>query len=409
MDRVLVRDGAGLRGLVQAGRWGSPAVPARYARGELAGQGAVACYYKMPQISPAQSATTTANRMNDHPADIAGTGASGGPTVVDVALQFVGERQLEVDAQRCRLDGGPPQRAPASLRVRARSGLQAVAEKVVPKRRRLRKVRTAFEAGPERPAVVIRHDSERFAEQTEHQSRIQARRVAVATGLGLEATARRRARNYELAYGRPVAVPRRAGRVALPSGRPGGRRLPVGRVGRPSGRVQARRQPATSRGTRASPGRAGSGDPDLPPEPLAVVARPGRAASSWPRLGVGFPEGCRSRGHVRRQDRGVAWAGCRVRVVDLDRGSGDGLGFTGHRQQGGRRRFAAGPAAQRCPCLLGRRRDRRGRRARRGDALGSASTHVNEAAGCTGYQDAVTACRKRLGETKRSYREGVRV
>ena len=45
MAEVLVKDGASLPGLVQAGRWASPAMPARYARGELAGQGAVARYY----------------------------------------------------------------------------------------------------------------------------------------------------------------------------------------------------------------------------------------------------------------------------------------------------------------------------------------------------------------------------
>lgn len=160
-----------------------------------------------------------------------------------------------------------------------------------------------MEAGLKRPAVVIRHDSKSFAEQTEHRSRIHARRVAVAAGLGLEATARRLARNYELAYGRPIAVPRRAGRVALPAGRPGSRRLPAGRVGRPGGRVPARRR-AASRGARGSPGRSRSGDPDLPPEPLAVVARPGRAATRCPCFGLGFPH--RRREHARRHSA----AGC---------------------------------------------------------------------------------------------------
>ena len=162
-------------------------------------------------------------------------------------------------------------------------------------------MRTAFEAGPERPAVVIRHDSKSFAEQTEHQSRIQARRIAVATELSLEATARRQERNYQLAYGRPpVGVPRRADRVALPAGRPAGRRLPAGRVGRPGGRVPARRQRAASRGARGSPVRAGPpGDPDLPPEPLPGLARPGRAATRCPCFGLGFPHRRRRREQVR--------------------------------------------------------------------------------------------------------------
>ena len=168
----------------------------------------------------------------------------------------------------------------------------------------LRRGRALMEAGLKRPAVVIRHDSKSFAEQTEHRSRIHARRIEVAAGLGLEATARRLARNYELAYGRPpVGVPRRAGRVALPAGRPGGRRLPAGRVGRPGGRVPARRR-AASRGARGSPGRSRSGDPDLPPEPLAVVARPGRAATRCPCFGLGFP-------HRRRERREHARLGPR--------------------------------------------------------------------------------------------------
>ena len=195
-----------------------------------------------------------------------------GPTVADVARQFVQERRLELDVERSRLDRQAPRRASVSRRVRARSGLRAVSERVVPKRRRLRKVRTAFEAGPERPAVVIRHDSKSFAEQTEHRSRIHARRIEVAAGLGLEATARRLACNYELAYGRPpVGVPRRAGRVALPAGRPGGRRLPAGREGRLGGCVPGRGGSGLPAVAPGSPVRARPpGDPDLPPNRYLV-------------------------------------------------------------------------------------------------------------------------------------------
>ena len=83
----------------------------------------------------------------------------------------------------------------------------------------------------ERRAVVIRRDREGFAEWTEHRRRFRTQRIAAAAGLGLEATARRLARNYQLTYGRPVGVSPRRGRVSLPSGRPGGRRLQAGRVG----------------------------------------------------------------------------------------------------------------------------------------------------------------------------------
>lgn len=45
MAHDLVRDGATLPELMQAGRWASPGMPAHYARAELAGQSAVARFY----------------------------------------------------------------------------------------------------------------------------------------------------------------------------------------------------------------------------------------------------------------------------------------------------------------------------------------------------------------------------
>ena len=45
MAQDLVKDGATLPELMQAGRWASPEMPAHYARSELAGQGAVARYH----------------------------------------------------------------------------------------------------------------------------------------------------------------------------------------------------------------------------------------------------------------------------------------------------------------------------------------------------------------------------
>ena len=45
MAQDLVKDGATLPELMQAGRWASPGMPAHYARAELAGQGAVARFY----------------------------------------------------------------------------------------------------------------------------------------------------------------------------------------------------------------------------------------------------------------------------------------------------------------------------------------------------------------------------
>ena len=45
MAQDLARDGCELPALMQAGRWQSSAMPARYVRGELAGRGAVARLY----------------------------------------------------------------------------------------------------------------------------------------------------------------------------------------------------------------------------------------------------------------------------------------------------------------------------------------------------------------------------
>jgi len=52
MAQDLVKDGASLPELMQAGRWESPAMPAHYARAELAAQGAVARYYNKNTRSP---------------------------------------------------------------------------------------------------------------------------------------------------------------------------------------------------------------------------------------------------------------------------------------------------------------------------------------------------------------------
>ena len=46
MAQDLVKDGATLPEIMQAGRWTSPTMPAHYARAELAGQGAVARYHR---------------------------------------------------------------------------------------------------------------------------------------------------------------------------------------------------------------------------------------------------------------------------------------------------------------------------------------------------------------------------
>ena len=46
MAQDLVKDGATLPELMQAGRWTSPAMPAHYARNQLASQGAVARYHQ---------------------------------------------------------------------------------------------------------------------------------------------------------------------------------------------------------------------------------------------------------------------------------------------------------------------------------------------------------------------------
>ena len=52
MAQDLVKDGASLPELMQAGRWESPAMPAHYARAELAAQGAVARYYNKTTKTP---------------------------------------------------------------------------------------------------------------------------------------------------------------------------------------------------------------------------------------------------------------------------------------------------------------------------------------------------------------------
>ena len=230
------------------------------------------------------------------------TGLAGEPTVLDAARLFVEELRARSAPTGAGSRGETPCRVSDGGRAPARRRWQTAAERVVPKHRRAREVRTALEVDLERKAVVIRRDSKAFAEQTEHRRRIHARRVATAAGLGLHATASRLARSYQLNYGRPVRVPPRRGRVTLPSERPGGRRLPAGRA--PAGRG-----PATSRGSRGSPGRASPGDLDLPPEKPADIARPRRALLLWQRPGLGSPH---------RRPRGHIWRAC----SELSRGRG---------------------------------------------------------------------------------------
>lgn len=255
--------------------------------------------------------------------------------------------------------------------------------------------------------MVIRYDRKAFAEQTEHRRRIHARRIETAADLGLQATARRLARNYQLHYGRRIRVLSRRGRVTLPSGRPSGRRLPAGRVGYRSGRALAGHGPAASRGARGSPGRSGSGDPDLPSEPPDRLARLGRAPFARSRPGLGPPHGRHRWGQARRQARGVVRGlcrpGCRGRLFDLHGVGGSSVACRprllrnqgvigrklaghfqglvgvvrawvcclqpGHQGRAGRGCSAAGRAARRCACLSGRLGYERGSCARRGDVL----------------------------------------
>ncbi|MCY4088274.1 MAG: hypothetical protein OXG37_15655 [Actinomycetia bacterium] len=136
------------------------------------------------------------------------------------------------------------------------------------------------------------------------------------------------------------------------------------------------------------------------------------------------------RSHAHQIAQSLARNSCRVHIADLDTDRDDGYDIAdrlhrlrkedaahgqlaGHIQEifgavrAWRRCSANGLAARRCPCLPGRRRDRRGRGTRRADALGSASTRVNQAAGSTAYLSALAVRRKQLGKTTRPGREGV--
>ena len=88
MAQDLVKDGASLPEIMQAGRWRSPAMPAHYARAELAGQGAVARYYnnptsaaspqaRVPQPRPeADSPRTATAKSLERPSSATGTGGA---------------------------------------------------------------------------------------------------------------------------------------------------------------------------------------------------------------------------------------------------------------------------------------------------------------------------------------------